>query len=145
MDGNLVEDEDGIYISVSTWLFSHNFGSSQSSDEELDAVVSTMEPQVSVATNQYLRVSYTRDEVTKALFNMYPLKSSDHVGLIAFLFQEYWQVVCLPVSLCVLNFVNNGILMDSFHHIHIFLIPKCSYPELMTQFRPISLSNVIYK
>lgn len=38
-----------------------------------------------------------------------------------------------------------GIAMEQINNTHIVLIPKVSNPKTITQFRPISLYNVLYK
>ena len=45
----------------------------------------------------------------------------------------------------VLDFLNNGIMLPNLNHTNIVLIPKVKNPEKMSEFRPISLCNVIYK
>ena len=45
----------------------------------------------------------------------------------------------------VLDFLNNGIMEPDFNYAHIVLIPKIKSPEKITDYRPISLCNVIYK
>ena len=56
----------------------------------------------------------------------------------AFFFQKYWYIIDSFVSDYVLRFLNDGALLDSFHHTHIVLIPKCTNSESTTQFRPIN-------
>ena len=45
----------------------------------------------------------------------------------------------------VLDFLNNGVMLPYLNHTDIVLIPKVKNPEKMSEFRPISLYNVIYK
>ncbi|KAL0359790.1 UNVERIFIED_CONTAM: putative mitochondrial protein [Sesamum angustifolium] len=73
---------------------------------------------------------YTETEVTAALFQMAPLKSPGPDG---------------DVSACVLSLLNSFLMPPGLNDTNIVLIPKCKYPELLTQFRPISLCNVVYK
>ena len=45
----------------------------------------------------------------------------------------------------VLDFLNNGVMSPDVNVTQIVLIPKIKSPEKMSDFRPISLCNVIYK
>ena len=45
----------------------------------------------------------------------------------------------------VLDYLNCGIMGPDINHTNIALIPKIKSPERMSEFRPISLCNVIYK
>ena len=45
----------------------------------------------------------------------------------------------------VLTFLNNGVFNTTINFTHIVLIPKCKNPENISQFRLISLCNVLYK
>ena len=49
------------------------------------------------------------------------------------------------VVLAVLDFLNNGNMLPEINRTNIVLIPKVKNPERMSEFRPISLCNVIYK
>ena len=49
------------------------------------------------------------------------------------------------VVLAVLDFLNNGIMLFEINHTNIVLIPKIKNPMKMSDFRPISFCNVIYK
>ena len=45
----------------------------------------------------------------------------------------------------MLDFLNIGHMLLDINHTYIVLIPKVKNPEKMSNFRPISLCNVIYK
>ena len=45
----------------------------------------------------------------------------------------------------MLDFLNNGTAPLNFHETHIVLIPKVKSPTKVSEYRPISLSNVVYK
>ena len=49
------------------------------------------------------------------------------------------------VTNAVLSWLNKGTLPDPINHTLITLVPKVDNPELVTEFRPISLCNVLYK
>ena len=56
-------------------------------------------------------------------------------------YKKFWSLSCDCVTQAVLNFLNHGIAPPDFNDTHIVLIP----PHKTTEYRPISLYNVIYK
>ena len=63
----------------------------------------------------------------------------------ALFYQKFWYIVGDDVSVVVLDFLNNGTTLPGINYTHIVLIPKVKLPGRMTDYRLISLYNVIYK
>lgn len=76
---------------------------------------------------------------------MYPLKAPSPDGIPPLFFQHFWSIVGSVVTKIVLDFLNFGITLPKFNETHIVLIPKTNNPKKVTEYRPISLCNVIYK
>ena len=76
---------------------------------------------------------------------MGPTKAPGPDGMNALFYKKFWHVVGKDVVTAVLDFLNDGILLPALNHIDIVLIPKVKISEKMSDFRPISLCNVIYK
>ncbi|KAL0434332.1 UNVERIFIED_CONTAM: putative ribonuclease H protein [Sesamum latifolium] len=100
-----------------------------------------MEVRVTEAMSEELLRPFAEEEIHSALQQMHPLKLP---GPHSFT-KKQWNIIGYSVSACVLNILNTCSLNQLLNYTHIVLIPKCSNPENMTQFRPISLCNVIYK
>ena len=81
----------------------------------------------------------------RALKQMHPTKSLGPDGMSPIFFQKYWEVMGPQVVDCVLNTLNSRIMPDGLNDTYICLIPKVNCPQKITDFRPISLCNVIYK
>ncbi|KAL0388257.1 UNVERIFIED_CONTAM: hypothetical protein Sradi_2707500 [Sesamum radiatum] len=87
----------------------------------------------------------TEVEVSKALFQIAPLKSPGPDGMSPIFFQHFWHIIGNDVIACVLNLLNNHVMPPGLNATHIVLIPKCKHLEFLSHFRPISLCNVVYK
>ncbi|KAH9719688.1 reverse transcriptase domain-containing protein [Citrus sinensis] len=83
--------------------------------------------------NEELQQPFTEDEITTALAQMCPTKAPGPDGLPA---------VVITACLHVLN--EKGTLAP-LNHTYIALIPKVEKPRKVTEYRPISLCNVIYR
>ena len=88
---------------------------------------------------------FRSEEVKVALFQMGPTKAPGLDGMNALFYQKFWHIVGDDVVSAVLDFLNNGNMLPEINHTNIVLIPKVKDPENMSNFRPISLCNVIYK
>uniref|UniRef100_A0A803PJN1 Reverse transcriptase domain-containing protein n=1 Tax=Cannabis sativa TaxID=3483 RepID=A0A803PJN1_CANSA len=60
-------------------------------------------------------------------------------------YQKFWHIVGNDVIKTVQNFFTTGCLPVNLNDTNVVLIPKKKKPELITEMRPISLCNVLYK
>jgi hypothetical protein len=88
---------------------------------------------------------FTAEEVERALFQMAPNKAPGVDGFNAGVFQAHWQLIKPSVLSAVLGFLNGGELPAEVNKTLLVLIPKINNPQELSQFRPISLCNVLYK
>lgn len=79
-------------------------------------------------------------EIQVALNQMGPLKSPSLNDFNVGFFQTYWHIVGPNVSLAGPNFLNKGI-----NYTFLVLIPKIKNLFAASDYRPISLCNVVYK
>ena len=95
--------------------------------------------------NAKLSVDFMLWEVQAFLKQMAPLKAPSLDGMPPLFYQNYWNLVGTDVSQSVLSFLNSTSLPQHLNHTFITLVPKVNNLELVYDFRPISLFNVLYK
>ena len=76
---------------------------------------------------------------------MGPTKSLGPNGMNALVYQKFWHIVGDDVIAAMLDFLNSGSILLEINYTHIVFIPKIKSPERISNYRPISLCNVIYK
>ncbi|KAL5549649.1 hypothetical protein UlMin_004880 [Ulmus minor] len=85
------------------------------------------------------------EDVRTAVFQMAPTKSPGVDGMSAIFYQKFWPTVGEEITAACLGFVNGGQPLGSINETIITLLPKIKNPTRITEFRPISLCNVLYK
>ena len=133
------EEVDGIILDYFKEIYSTSF------PVEFGSSLRVLDRRVSDDMNDSLLKEFRVEEVRRALKQMHPTKSPGPDGMSPILFQKYWDVVGPQVVHCVLNTLNSGIMPEGLNDTYICLIPKVNCPQKITDFRPISLCNVIYK
>lgn len=76
---------------------------------------------------------------------MLPTKALERDGMSVLFYKIFWHIVGMDVSNTVLSVLKIMLILAHLNLSHIVLIPKLSHPETHAHFRPISLSNVIFK
>ncbi|GMI72452.1 hypothetical protein HRI_000914500 [Hibiscus trionum] len=140
--GTWVTDE-GAMESMATGFYANLFTSAGSIREE--SILNGIRTVVDNDMNRMLLLPFRKDELFAALQDMAPLKASGSDGYPALFYQKYWHIVGEEVSNFCLNILNNSGDISCINDANIVLIPKVENPANMTQFRPISLCNVLYK
>lgn len=111
----------------------------------VDEVVEKILCSISDEMNGELLADFTREEVVVALKQIEPLKAPGLDGLPPLFFQYFWQEVGDDVTEAVLSCLSTGVIPPSINRTFITLIPKVKSPSKVSEFRPISLCNIIYK
>ena len=104
-----------------------------------------VEPVVSDEMRAALANPYISEEFVVAIREMAQLKAPGPDGMPPLFFQTYWIDVGMDITQAMLSCLNSGSIIKSINHTFITLIPKVNNPERVSDFRPISLCNVIYK
>jgi hypothetical protein len=99
----------------------------------------------SASSSRFLDAQFSPDEVRKAVFDMFPTKAPGPDGLPALFYQKFWPVVGQQVTAACLGVLNDGLGLDGINDTLVRLIPKVRNAKRITDFRPISLCNVLYK
>lgn len=95
--------------------------------------------------NDKLNQPFIEVKVECALFQMGPRKALGPDGYGVCFFQDHWSIMREKVCQIVLYFLNSRHSLAEINFTHIVLIPKKFNPRLLTNYRPISLCNVLYK
>jgi hypothetical protein len=130
---------EGAFINYFTELFTAG------SDLEVEASSNAIQPKVTAAMNNQLLVDFTPDEIDIALSQMAAFKAPEPNGFTASFFQKNWSTIHGEVCNAIMSFFDTGVLDPKINMTNIVLIPKISSPQSVTDFKPISLCNVIYK
>ncbi|XP_019189974.1 PREDICTED: uncharacterized protein LOC109184427 [Ipomoea nil] len=119
------------------------FGSGSPNDNE--EFFGNIGSRVTHVQNETLLRPFDVIEVKNALFSMFPDKAPGPDGMNPGFYQHFWDVVGGDVSTYIVNCLNARSFPASLNDTNIILIPKKKNPELVSDYRPIALSNVIYR
>ena len=117
--------------------------------DDVDPVVESLprEGFIRLSNEDYtiLNKRFSSVEVEQALRSMGKFKALGPDGYQPIFYQTCWDVVGDSVSKFVLDFFDTGNLPVNSNDAIVVLIAKVLKPEMITQFRPISLCNVLFK
>ena len=112
---------------------------------DFEEILEQIPTKVTQDMNMELLKEFTANEVENALKQMAPLKSPGPDGMPPLFYQSYWSLVGPEVTKAILLYLNSGTLPNALCHSFITLIPKVKNPEYVSQYRPICLSNVLFR
>lgn len=95
--------------------------------------------------NRQLTRQVTEKEVKVALFSMHSNKAPGPDGMSPTFFQRFWSIIKGDVVETIRGFLHRGFLPKAINETLVTLIPKIDTPVNLSQCRPISLCNVLYK
>ncbi|OMO82636.1 reverse transcriptase [Corchorus capsularis] len=100
---------------------------------------------ISHEMNEDMTKPISNEEVKMAAFDLGLHKAPGPDGYNGLFFQKFWSIVGDSVTRAVQSFFHRGHMLRELNQTNIVLIPKVKSPELVSQFRPISLCNYAYK
>ncbi|GKB89177.1 putative RNA-directed DNA polymerase, eukaryota, reverse transcriptase zinc-binding domain protein, partial [Tanacetum coccineum] len=87
----------------------------------------------------------TNEEIKAAMFDIGDDRAPGPDGFTSAFFKKSWDIVGNDVCNAVCEFFINCQLLKEINHTFLALIPKVSTPFKVTDYRPISCCNVLYK
>jgi hypothetical protein len=111
----------------------------------VEACTSAIYGKITMEMNNCLMATFTMIEINQALDQMALFKAPGPAGLTVEFYQQNWKTVGPEVCEAALHFLNFGHMDSAINATNIALIPKVKNPNCVTEFRPISLCNVLYK
>ena len=112
---------------------------------DFDEILSGIQPEISKEMSEVLTREFTANEIQHALKQMAPTTAPGPNGMSPVFYKTFWNIVGNDVTKIVLNALNSGYVHESLNETFIALIPKVKNPKKVSDFRPISLRNVVYK
>ena len=111
----------------------------------MEDVLRAVPTMITEEQNAMLAAEFVKAEVDEALRQMESLKALGLDGLPPLFYQKLWPSIGEDVSSAILSCLNSGSIPPSINRTFITLIPKVKSPNVVFDFHPIALCNVIYK
>ena len=111
----------------------------------INEILNEIQPALTKEAAVLLGRDFNAEEVRIALSQMAPLIASGPNGMSPIFCKSFWHIVGQDVTSVVLNALNTRVVPELLISTFISLIPKIKHPKKVSDYRPISLCNVIYK
>ncbi|KAM0043987.1 putative RNA-directed DNA polymerase [Helianthus debilis subsp. tardiflorus] len=140
-DGNLYEGAE-----VPTAFVNHftNFLGQKGNTTRMptpDLFPNMLDPSVA----EHMAREVTVAEIKSAMFSIGDNKAPGPDGYSSAFFKKGWPIVGEDVCTAIKDFFTSNRLLQEVNHTFIALIPKIPTPSMVTDYRPISCCNVLYK
>jgi hypothetical protein len=112
---------------------------------DLEPYLNAMDCKVSLEMNSKLTAGLIVEEIHTALHQTAHMKAPGSNGYSVYFYQHNWATVHTEVCSTIFHFFRIGLLDSNLNKTHIALIPKSQQLECVSEFRPISLCNVLCK
>jgi hypothetical protein len=104
-----------------------------------------IQPRVTQAMNEKLMAPFSPKDVKKVVLALVILKPLARMDFMRGFYKKFWNICGTEITQEVLQALNSRSIPEGWNDTTVVLIQKIDDPGLVTQFRPISLCNVIYK
>ena len=92
-----------------------------------------------------LNAPYTEEVVKSALFSIPGCKAPGPDGFGSYYYKDNWEVVQQDVIAAVMETLQSGRVLKELNNTTVTLVPKTRCPKSVTEYRPISCCNTLYK
>lgn len=139
--GNWVTEQKDLEALVTQ----HYLNLFESKRGNMNVVLNCIPHSITQEQNRLLMRKVNKEEVRLALFSMNPDKSPGPDGMSSGIYQHFWDIIGSDIVAFCDHVVSEGALPKNVNKTQVVLIPKRSKPENLSELRPISLCNVLYK
>lgn len=140
-DGNHTTSREGLCRVVAAY-FEALFGERRG---HYQPVLDVIQPRITPDDNARLLRPFSEEEFNCALHQMDPDKAPGPDGFNPGFYRRFWGLTGRDIFQACCQWVEQGYFSASLNETNIALIPKTDRPTAMTELRPISLCNVLYK
>ena len=126
-----------------TYYFQKLFKTTQL--DHCDAIFEGIPQTITSQMNSKLVRSVIEAEIRKAVFVLHPNKAPEPDGMTPIFFQMFWNIIKYNLIAAIGSFFHSSNMLKAINETIVTLIPKIPYPVLVSQYRPISLCNVVYR
>ncbi|XP_062118853.1 uncharacterized protein LOC133832541 [Humulus lupulus] len=147
-----IEDAQGVWCDTPLTVqepflqyYQQLLGSEMQNRHRVKKCIINLGLKISEVHSSRLETEYIAQEVKEAIFSIPGLKAPGPDGFGSCFYQDNWDLGCSDVVSTVLSFLRSGRILKAINTTTITLIPKSSCPRSVSDFRPISCCNVIYK